>query len=76
MFLSYSFSILQILARPSSLTAGPETRVLGWILRPYVRYSGDLIWATPGLDFLSEDYVLLNQLGNNTMNTRVTVASI
>ena len=30
-------------------------------------YGGLLIWATRRLDFLSDDYVLLNQLGNNTM---------
>ena len=50
---------------PLRLTAGPETRGLGSILRPYVWYSDGFIWATPGLYLLSEDYVLLNQLGNN-----------
>ena len=38
---------------------------LGLLLRPYVQYLDGLIWATPGLYFLSEDYVLLNKLGNN-----------
>ena len=54
-------------ASPCSLTADPETQGLGLLLRLYVRYSDGLIWATPGLSFLSEDYVLLNQLGNNKM---------
>ena len=40
---------------------------LGLLLRPYVQYSDGHIWATPGLEFLSEDCVLLNQLEFNTM---------
>ena len=54
-------------ASPCSLTADPETQGLGLLLRLYVWYSDGLIWATPGLGFLSEDYVLRNQLGNNKM---------
>ena len=54
-------------ASSCSLTTGPETWGLGLTLRPYVRYSDGHICATPGLDFLSEDYVLLNQLENKTM---------
>ena len=54
-------------ASPSSLTASSWPWGLGLLVRPYVRCSDGLIWATAGLDFLSEDYVLLNWSINNTM---------
>ena len=38
---------------------------LGLLLRPHVRYLDGLKWMTLGLAFLSEDYILLNQLQNN-----------
>ena len=44
-----------------------EARELGLPLRPFIRQSDGLIWATPGLDSLSEDYVMLNQSRNNTV---------
>ena len=58
---------IYINAGPSSLTASLEAGGLGLLLRPYVQYSDGLTWAIPGLDFLSEDYLLLNQLDNNTV---------